>query len=121
MRYFFSLLFLFFAASTSAQVTISNDVSRWFLEQNEKVKVYEKQVDLLRQDIKTLELQIVMQRKEVNLYMSDANVYNTLIQLKDKEIALKKDELKKTRRQVVKYKLIAGGAIAVAVLVTIFK
>lgn len=119
MKYFLSLLLTLFFAAASAQVTIPDNVSGWFLEQNEKVKLYQEQVKDLRADITLLEKQITIQKTEVSTYIDDSGSYRSLINLKQKELNLKEKELKQVKREIIKYKIIAGIAIGASIVLII--
>lgn len=124
-RFFLALLISFFAATAGAQtVTIPDDVSRWFLEQNERVKILEVQIVDLREDINVLQAQVVVMSAKEETLLTAADVYKEQIALKQEQLDLKTKELRNAKREIIKQKILkvlgwaaAAAATAAAIIV----
>ncbi len=121
--FFFVCLFLLTMMTAYSQVTIPDQVARFYLEQNEKVKLYEKQVVIKDELIDNLNQQIGTKNIIINTFKNDSVSYQGLIKtykhqiaFKEREIELKDKEIKKAKRQ---RNIIAGagtGAIVGSVI-----
>lgn len=121
MRYFLTLLLLFFAASTvgAQTVTIPDEVSRWFLEQDDKVSVLQTQVTTLKLEILSLKHQVKIQQTTVSLHVDDSKILKALIDSKQEQLSIKEKELRSARREITKQKIlkVLGWATAAVLAV----
>lgn len=121
MRYFLTLLLLFFAASTAGAqtVTIPDEVSRWFLEQDDKVSVLQTQVTTLKLEILSLKHQVKIQQTTVSLHVDDSKILKALIDSKQEQLSIKEKELRSARREITKQKIlkVLGWATAAVLAV----
>lgn len=103
------LILLFSVVTFCAQgqtVTIPDDVSRFFLEQREQVKMYEKIVVTKDRRIAILEQKVTTQQLIIKTYESDSlsfrgiiNTNGDMLAFKDKQIATLSKEVKRQKRQ----------------------
>lgn len=114
------LLELGFRAAT-AQVTIPNDVAAFFLEQNDRTKLYEVKLRLKDQIIQNLEKQVDTHQLITITYVKDASLYEELLQNKDDQNKMKDDQLewanKEIRRQKFLKIIIVVGVIVEHILI----
>lgn len=103
---FLILLFSVVTFCATAQVTIPDETARFFLEQREKVKVYERIIPLKDARIANLEKQVLVQKFKVHTYESDSasfrgiiNTNGDIIKMKDIELGENKKEIRSLRRQ----------------------
>ncbi len=82
-----------------AQVTIPDDVARFYLEQNDKIKVLEAQNRIKDQMIANCDKRLLLQTKVITTYVSDSAVYKKIISTKDEELALTRKELRRQKRR----------------------
>lgn len=117
-RNFLILLFSVITFCASGQVTIPDDVSRFFLEQREQVKMYEKIVVTKDRRIALLEQKVITQGLIIKTYESDSlsfrgiiNTNTDLLKFKDKQLAQANKEIRRQKRQ--KNVIIGAGSGAV--------
>lgn len=118
-KYFLILLFSVVTFCAQSQVTVPDNVARFYLEQNEKVKVYERLVMTKDSRIALLERKIITQGLIIKTYESDSTTFrgiiNTngeLLAFKDKQLVIANKEIRRQKRQ--KNVIIGAGAGAVA-------
>lgn len=100
-------------------VTIPDDVSRFFLEQREQVKMYEKIVITKDRRIAILEQKVLTQGLIVHTYVNDStsfrgiiNTNGDLLAFKDKQIVTLNKEVRRQKRQ--KNMIVGAGTGALA-------
>ncbi len=114
MKYFLIFLFPFFA---SAQVEISPDVARFFLERHEQVKLLEQETRLLRASLINLERQVQIKDGIISTYESDQTQYMKLVELMRTQINENELYIEQLRKEIKREKrrkritTIAGGAL----------
>ena len=113
-RIFLILLFSVITFCAHSQVTLTDDQARFYLEQNEKAKMYEKIVLTKDRRIAILEQKVLTQGLTIKTYESDSlsfrgiiNTNGDLLAFKDKQIATLSKEVKRQKRQ--KSMLIGAG------------
>lgn len=122
-KHFLILLFSAITFCASSQVTIPDSVARFYLEQNEKVKVYEQIVVTKGRQISILEKKIFEQLTIIRTYESDKKSYRGIINLntdqlafKDKQLAAADKEIRRVKRQRNIVAGAGGGAAIGSVL-----
>lgn len=109
-----------FLSTTHAQVTVPDNVARYYLEQSERAKILTEQVVIKEKQIVNLGKVINLKDSLITSYKSDSVSYNKIIELKDEQLELKKKEAvlakKEIRKQKVQKKLTIVGAIVVVIL-----
>lgn len=106
MKFFCVCLFIFFATISRGQVTVPDEVARFFLAKNEQLKEVKIQNELLRQDIGKLEKQVLVLNSIIGTYTEEQDIYMKQIQIlrerliigEAHELELEK-EIKKLTRQ----------------------
>lgn len=124
MKYFLmTLLALTLFLSAEAQVTIKENVARFFLEEAEKAKILSEQVVIKDARIRNLGNLLTTKDSIITTYKNDSVTYNNLIDLKQEQIKLKTEELKiankEIRKQKVQKKLVMIGSVVVVILILI--
>ena len=106
MKYFLILLLSVITFCASSQVTLPDSVARFYLEQNEKVKVYEKIIVTKDSRISILEQKVIQQQIIIRTYESDArsfhgiiNTNGDMLKFKDKQLEAAGKNIKKLKRQ----------------------
>lgn len=79
MKHFLILLLSVLTFCANAQVTISDSVARYFLQQSARVKVYKKSVKIKDSQIATLDAIIKSQTDIITTYKNDSITYNERI------------------------------------------
>lgn len=100
------LLLEFGFRSATAQVTIPNDVAAFFLEQNDRTKIYEVQLRLKDRIIANLEKQVATHQLVTVTYVKDASLYEELLQNKDDQNQMKDDQLEWANKEIRRQKFI---------------
>ncbi len=117
-KYFLILLFSVITFCAQSQVTIPDEIARFYLEQNEKAKLYEKQIVIKDEMISNQKQQLDTKDVIIETFKNDAMSYQGLIKtykdrlnLRDKEIVIKDKEIKKAKRQRNIVAGAGGGAV----------
>jgi SPX domain protein involved in polyphosphate accumulation len=97
-------------------VTIPDDVARYYLEQNDKVKVLEAQNRIKDNIISNCEKRVTLQTQIITTYVSDSAIYKQIVATKDKEISLNKKEIRRQKIQKIT-SWIVGGVIIVLIVI----
>lgn len=121
-RWLFGLgLILFTTAGQAQVVTLPDDVARYYLEQNERVKILTSTVDNLRKEIVNLKEQVITQVGTVEQYEEDKKTHAEQIELKKEELTHQQDLLKEAKKEIkrLKFKIVityitAGVLVVVA-------
>jgi hypothetical protein len=113
-RYFLVfLLALTSFLSANAQVNIKPETARWFLEQSDRVKIYEIRDSLNTTLIDNLNYKLGVKDSLISTYQEDSLTYHTYNQTQQKEIAgLERDKKKLKRNGALK----TAGIIAAFLL-----
>lgn len=109
-----------FLSTTQAQINIPDNVARYYLEQSERAKILTEQVVIKDKQISNLEKIVVLKDNFIETYKRDSVSFTKIIQLKDEQLELNKQQAllakKEIRKQKIQKKLIGIGAIVVVVL-----
>jgi SPX domain protein involved in polyphosphate accumulation len=97
-------------------VTIPDDVARYYLEQNDKVKVLEAQNRIKDNIISNCEKRVTLQTQIITTYVSDSAIYKQIVATKDKEISLNKKEIRRQKFQKIT-SWIVGGVVIVLIVI----
>jgi len=103
VKYFLVVLLAvpsFFAAGQD--VVIPADVARYYLEQNDKVELLEKKDSLSTQEINSLTTTIALKDSVIHTYEEDAKIHEDVIDTKNSEQKLLKDELRLAKKEMRK-------------------
>jgi hypothetical protein len=100
------LLLEFGFRAATAQVTIPNEVAAFFLEQNDRTKIYEVQLRLKDRIIANLEKQVATHQLVTVTYVKDASLYEELLQNKDDQNQMKDDQLEWANKEIRRQKFI---------------
>lgn len=88
MRYFLIFLFGCFSFFASAQVVIPPAVARYFLEQDDRVKILIQKDSINQLLVGNLSQQIEIKNKIITIYKGDSVIFKNIITTKDEEIAV---------------------------------
>ena len=117
-KHFLILLLSVTTFCASSQVTITDEVARFYLEQNEKVKIYEKVVTTKDQRISLLEQKIVQQKVIISTYESDSRSFMGIINTNEDQLKFKDKQLKAADKNIKRLKrqrnIVAGTGIGAA-------
>lgn len=117
------VFFEFLFRSCTAQVTIPDDVARFFLEQNDKAKLLEKQVEIKNQIISNLNSQLQISGTIIVTYIDESVLYKRFIESMKQQSALISTQLNNAIREVRRQKFqkvvtwVAGGVLFVLILI----
>jgi hypothetical protein len=115
---FLILLLSVITFCASSQVTITEDVARFFLEQNEKVKIYEKIIVSKDSRISLLEQKIVQQGVIISTYESDSRSFRGIINTNEDQLKFKDKQLEAAEKNIKRLKrqrnIVAGAGIGAA-------
>lgn len=100
------LLLEFGFRAATAQVTIPNEVAAFFLEQNDRTKIYEVQLRLKDRIIANLEKQVATHQLVTVTYVKDASLYEELLQNKDDQNQMKDNQLEWANKEIRRQKFI---------------
>ena len=105
MRILLTILFLILLRMASAQVVISDDVARYFLESHDKLKIHEEKDSLDHQLIESL--RVTIDTKDLYIFhLNNSNkTLTTVIETKDREILFKEEEITQLKKTVKKERL----------------
>ena len=93
MRYFLIILCSVITFCANSQVTITNDMARWYLIQADKVVLLERQDSISSEVIKNLGKRLINKDKVIVTYQNDSvlhimirNNYDSMLLLKDQDL-----------------------------------
>jgi hypothetical protein len=120
-KYFLILLFSLFTILTAAgqTVTISDQVARYFLEQDLRAKALDSLLIIKQQRIDILGEQLVLKEKIEQTYINDAKTYKEIIETKDDQLKQKDDLLvnagKEIKRQQRQKNMLLGAGVGAGI------
>jgi hypothetical protein len=122
MRYFLvSLLFIFFASD--AQVTLPDNVARFYLERHFIAKKQQEQLDIRQRVIDNLNEQLGVKDSIIVSHTLDQESYLNIIRTKEQQLteaeALAKEKDKIIKKHRTQKKLIMFGSVILIVLVAL--
>lgn len=113
---FYTMLGCVITFCSHAQVTIPDDVARFYLEQNDRVKLLEAQNRIKDNIIANCEKRVTLQTQIITTYVSDSAIYKQIVATKDKEISLNKKEIRQQKFQKIASWIVSGGVILIIIL-----
>lgn len=119
------ILILLFSISSyaQAQVVLPDHIARFYLEQNEKVKLYEKQIVIKNERIENLQQQVKTKDVIIGTFKNDSATYEGLIKTHTDRIAFVEKESKgkdKEIRAVKRQRNVIAGAGVGAIAGSVF-
>jgi hypothetical protein len=122
VKYFIFLLSII-SFSASAQVVIPDAVADYYLELDDKSKVWLRTIDTQGVIIQQLKFQIITQQSISKSCLTDAVIFNAKIATKDDQLAFKDKENKLARKEIRRQKfhkvLIVVGVVVEHVVIII--
>lgn len=117
-KYFFILLCVFASLSATGQVTIPNEVARYFLEQDERAKQLDTLLVVKQKRIENLTERVRLKGLVEKTRITDVKTYLDIIKVKDEQIAFKNKRLvlsdKEVRKQYRQKSTVLGLGIGAA-------
>jgi hypothetical protein len=97
-------VFVFFAAPSFSQVTITEQTAQYFLEADDERHILREKDSLNTQSISEQQRTISLQRGIITTYKTDSVSYAQVIQIKNWELNFKDEQIKANRREIRKLK-----------------
>ena len=98
MRTFLIILCSVITFCAQSQVVITEKVARYFLEQDDKVKLLVSKDSINRAIIKNQGLMLINKDKIIETYKNDSMLFETIIAIKDSTIADRDEQLKNSHK-----------------------